>query len=192
VPAVELDGARIADSVFILDRLEARHPQAPLWPANAAERSVDRLWDCFATDTLYWQGLYLRWLVPETRKRVLDARFGPGFSFQKFIMTTLAPRLLRARARGQGIGGRAREDVETSFATSLDMIVAGLGTGPFLQSRSEPGRGDLAIAAHLAQFAVGRPDDEIARLPAVVLRLLDHCDATFRTCGLEPVRSPPA
>jgi glutathione S-transferase len=186
VPVISVDGETIADSVFILDRLSLKHPDASLWPKDAAQRAIDRLWDCFATDTLYWQGFYLRWLVPETRKRVLDATMGAGFSLKKALMGPLAAWLLRGRARGQGIGGRSQKDVEESYRTSLGMIDVGLGTGPFLQSRSEPGRGDLAVAAHVAQFAVGRSEATLARLREGHPRLLAHVAASFEACGLPP------
>lgn len=184
VPAIVMGDATIADSVFILDRLAEAHPDAALWPADAAERTVDRLWDCFATDTLYWQGFYLRWLVPENKKRVLDASLGAGFSIRKAMTAVIGGSMLRRRAKGQGIGGRSQQDVEASFATSLRMIETGLGTGPFLQSRSRPGRGDLAIAAHLAQFSVGRSNATMDRVRAEMPRLFEHVAATFQACGL--------
>ncbi len=184
VPAIVVDGKTISDSVFILDRLQEMHPDATLWPKSEGERATDRLWDCFATDTLYWQGFYLRWLVPENRKRVLDTMFGSGFSMKKLMIGTMAPLQLKRRAMGQGIGGRTLADVQASFTASLDMIEVGLGNGPFLQGRGEPGRGDLAVAAHLAQVTLGRDDPRMAALMAARPRLFAHVAATFEACGL--------
>ena len=184
LPAIVVGGETVTDSVSILDRLESLHPDAPLWPRDRAERTVDRLWDCFATDTLYWQGFYLRWLVPENRTKVIEATLGPGFSPRKLLLGAYARLELGRRARGQGIGGRARADVETSFAASLAMITEGLGAGPFLQGRATPGRGDLAIAAHLAQLAVTRDAATAGRLASAHARLVAHVAAAFDACGL--------
>lgn len=184
VPAITMGGATIADSVFILDRLQDAHPLAELWPKDPSERAIDRLWDCFATDTLYWQGFYLRWLVPENRQRVLDASFGAGVSVRKTMVKVIGGTMLKQRAKGQGIGGRAPQDVQTSFRTSMTMVEAGLGTGPFLQSRRQPGRGDLAVAAHFAQFSVGRDEAVFGKVKAAHPRLFEHGAATFEACGL--------
>lgn len=184
LPVISVDGETIADSVFILDRLEARHPGGALWPTDAAHRVADRLWDCFATDTLYWQGFYLRWLVPENRKKVLDHAFGAGFSLKKFAVDTVGRWELGRRARGQGIGGRTPADVQASYLASLALIEAGVGSGPFLQSRGTPGRGDLGIAAHLAQLALRRSDPGVARLNAEYPRAFALVSATFEACSL--------
>jgi glutathione S-transferase len=184
VPVISVDGEIIADSVFILDRLEELHPEAALWPDDAGQRVADRLWDCFATDTLYWQGFYLRWLVPENRKKVLDAAFGSDFSFKKLAVDKLGRWELGKRARGQGIGGRSRGDVEASFRSSMAMIERGMGTGPFLQSRTMPGRGDLAVAAHLAQLTLRREEPGEARMIAMHPLALAQVAATFEACGL--------
>jgi len=184
VPAIVVDGETIADSVFILDKLNERMPDATLWPKDPAQRALDRLWDCYSTDTLYWQGFYLRWLVPETRQRLLDASMGKGFSIRKALVSFVGMRMLRSRARGQGIAGRSQRDVEESYRISLKMVDAGLGSGPFLQSRAEPGRGDLSIAGHVAQLTVGRDDDGLARLRAAYPRLFEHVGRTFDACGL--------
>ena len=183
VPAIVMDGTTIADSVFILDKLQQKLPDAEFWPREPEIRAIDRAWDCFATDTLYWQGFYLRWLVPENRKRVLEASFGAKWSLGKAVASTLAPILLKQRANGQGIGGRSARDVETSYRTSLATITDGLGMGPFLQSRKRPGRGDVAIASHVVQLTVGREDTPAARLRSQFPRLFDHVAATFEACG---------
>jgi glutathione S-transferase len=45
VPVLEEDGGLILpESVVVMEYLEERYPDPPLWPADAAERALGRLW----------------------------------------------------------------------------------------------------------------------------------------------------
>jgi glutathione S-transferase len=43
VPVIEEDGLVLPESVVIMEYLEERYPEPPLWPADAAERALARL-----------------------------------------------------------------------------------------------------------------------------------------------------
>ena len=43
VPVIEEDGLVLPESVVIMEYLEERYPDPPLWPADAAERALARL-----------------------------------------------------------------------------------------------------------------------------------------------------
>ena len=77
LPVLEADGERTADSIAILDRLERMFPDAALWPTDPAEHLRDRLWDHYATDSVYWLGFYLRWIRPDTSERFFRAHTRP-------------------------------------------------------------------------------------------------------------------
>lgn len=185
VPAIEMDGKSIADSCAILDALNARFPAADLWPAEPSQRITDTLWDHFVTDTLYWGGVVLRYLVPENREAAWDLFFGKGFSLRRLVMGPLIVREVRSRARGQGIGLRPPDDVRRAYAGWLRLIDDGLAGGPFLQGRSVPGRGDLAVASHVAQLVVARDAmPGIAALLERTPRLAPHVSRVFEACGV--------
>jgi glutathione S-transferase len=185
VPVLEGSGSRIADSVTILDSLLEHDPGGTLFPKDPAERARDRLWDLFATDSLYWIGVYLRWLVSDNRDRMFDAMAGSGFSLRKLLLRfALVPAMTR-RARGQSVGARSEADVEASLERSLQMVGDGLEDGPFLGGRSVPGRGDLAVASLVAQVGwrgtLPRTLERVRAHPALV----EHVRGTFEACGFE-------
>lgn len=185
LPVLEIGGERIVDSMAILDSLEARDADAVLFPRDRTERARDRLWDHFATDSLYWTGVYLRWVVPSHRRQLLEAMFGKGFSPRKLLVgLVFAPMMVR-RAKGQGIGKRSRDEVEGALKRSLETIGSGLEAGPYLGGRQTPGRGDLAVASHLAQVgwrgALPGPLEEVRSNAALV----EYVGRTFQACGME-------
>jgi len=185
VPVFQVGEERIVDSMAILDFLQERDADGVLFPSYPAERARDRLWDHFATDSLYWMGVYLRWMVPGHRKRLLEAMFGTGFSPRKLLVRLVFAPMMMRRARGQGTGKRSRAGVERALTRSLEMIEAGLEGGPYLGGRETPGRGDLAVASYLAQVgwrgALPGPLKQVQRSTALV----EHVGRTFRSCGLE-------
>jgi len=65
------------------------------------------------------------------------------------------------------------------------MIEDGLEGGPFLHGRKTPGRGDVAIAGHLAQLTFARDMPPIQALMDSRRPLFDHVAAVFEAAGLE-------
>ena len=185
VPAVEMDGRTVVDSCAILDAFEKRHPESDLWPRDRAQHAVDRLWDHFVNDTLYWAGLYQRYFIPENRGAAWDAFFGKGFSIKRLVMAPLIIREVRRRANGQGIGGRSPEDVRAAYAGWLAMIEEALEGHRFLQGRDVPGRGDLSVASHVAQLVAASEDPSVAALLARHPNLGSHVERVFESCGMK-------
>lgn len=185
VPAIEFRGEMTAESILVMDRLQEFFPDGCLWARDAASRARDRAWDCFATDTLYWLGFYQRWLVPSVRDGMLDGFLGQGFSLKKAGMRLFARTVLRRRARGQGVGLRSPEDVRDAYLRGLSMIEDALEGGPFLHGAQAPGRGDVAIAGHVAQLTFARGMRPIEALMAERRPLFDHVAAVFEAAGLE-------
>lgn len=185
VPVIEFQGRKTAESILVMDRLQELFPDGRLWAKDAAGRARDRVWDCFATDTLYWLGFYQRWLVPTTREGMLNGFLGEGFSLKKLGMNVYARTVLARRARGQGVGLRPAGEVRDAYLRSLDMIEDGLEGGPFLHGSELPGRGDVAIAGHVAQLTFARGLPAIQALMSTRTAIFDHVAAVFGAAGLE-------
>ncbi len=185
LPVLEVDGTRIADSVAILDELEKRFPKAGLSPIEPGARVRDRLWEHFATDTMYWVGFWLRWVDHDVSNRFFGALFGrmawPGrFAVRSFFVPTQ-----RHRIRMVGHGGKTAERIHVEFSRALDMVEQGLEGGPFLQGRATPGRGDLSCAGILVQvgFRDSMPDEmaEVRKHPTII----EHMIAVFEACSMD-------
>jgi glutathione S-transferase len=189
LPAMTLDGEAISDSVEILDRLEARKPERPFWPENPRERARDRVWEKLANEHLYWRVAYLRWLVPENAARTCALFFGKLPLLLRLAAPTVVTRDVRARAKGQGVGNFPLERVRAEVLKALDTYEAGLGAGPFLEERSEPGRGDFAAAGCLTNLAyggltpwAGAELGKRAGLVAYLGRIYEACELPIPKC----------
>jgi glutathione S-transferase len=183
VPVLQLGDRRVADSVAILDVLEDLHPDTPLSPRDPALRARDRLWEHYATDTLYWLGLYMRWCDPANADRFVSALVGPGLSARRMALRLAFVPMMRRRARAQGVGTWSVEEVRRAWGRALQLVQDGLGGAPFLSGQAWPGRGDLAIAAHLAQAGYkGTVPDAMAEL-ARRRALVEHVRRVLEACS---------
>lgn len=185
LPTLVVGAEVVTDSVRILDRIEALDPPRPFWPDDAEARTRDRLWEHYANGTLYWLGLYERWLVPENRRRLLDELFGRGLlSFKRRVIAPIVSRQVRARAVGHGVGLQKPDEVRAAFSSGLAMIEEALAGGPYLNGRSEPGRGDFAVTALIAQASYRGitpwADAQVCGRPALVA----HARQVFESCAL--------
>jgi len=184
LPVLDIDGRRIPDSIDIMDALQKRFPGAELWPSDERQALVDRLWEHFVNDHVYFVGLYLRWI--SYRERTMAAFFGRApWWIRLGARWTLLPRA-RRRAEIHGIGGKDDATVHETVERSFVMLAQGLEGGPFLQGRETPARGDLAAAGMLAQL--GWRDS----LPPVVERFRAYPDLgpfiarVFEACKMPP------
>lgn len=184
VPVLETATGRITDSVAILDAVEELAGRS-LSPDDPGGRAQDRVWEYFANDSLYWVVVYLRWCVPENTKRFLDRLIGTRPTPKRLAVGWFVPGMTRRRLSAQGLGLRGPDAVERELSRMLETIEDGLAGGAFLGGRSEPGRGDLAVATLIAQIGWGdampEADSRLRARPAVVehaARVFDACRAT--------------
>lgn len=189
LPALRFDdGAVVEDSILIMDALELRHSEAGLAPQDPGERLADRLWETFANDHLYWYGFWLRWVDPEIAPAFYRETFGRMPWYSRMMIRTFFLPLQRRRSRYQGFYGKSAETVHAAVRRALDMAAQGIGDGPFLQERSTPARGDLALASFTVQTGfrdtMPRVEKEALARPAV----LRHAIATYEACGVKPTR----
>ena len=57
------------DTSEILDRLEARFPEPPLYPRTPVQRVVTLLWELYCDEFLVLPGLHYRWSFPESEAK---------------------------------------------------------------------------------------------------------------------------
>ena len=151
LPMLEIDGKQISDSNTILDHLELLYPDPGLAPEDPIEKVNDRLWEHFITDNLYWSGFYMRWVHPESRELFMAQLLsGLPAMVRWLVRVRLLPNQLR-RARIHGTAGKSFEEIMATFERSIEMLESALAGGPFLQGRTRPGRGDLAVTALFIQ-----------------------------------------
>jgi glutathione S-transferase len=183
VPVLELAGVRPVDSVRILDVLESssvrRRDQAP---SDPAARAQDRVWEHFSNEALYWPVVYLRWLVPEHLRLTTAAMFPKG-GLIRVLTRIFGARESRKRALGQGIGGKPADEVFADLERGLAIARDGLAGGDYLGARDAPGRGDLGLAATVAQLGWrgGMPQadavlDAFPELRAHAARVFTACE----------------
>ncbi len=184
VPAIELNGKIINDSVAILDALEAAFPDHPLSPTDPALRARDRVWELFANDSLYWLGVYMRFCHPGHARRFLDRALGHSFFLRRIIGPLFVVPSIRKRARMQGTGMRSLEEVKKAHRRSLELIRDGLEGGPFLGGQDAPGRGDMMTSAMNIQGPYGDMMPEAWALMTDFPEVLAHTTRTFEACGV--------
>jgi glutathione S-transferase len=187
LPVLEVDGARIHDSIRILNELEGRF-EAPWLDATERERLQDRLWEYFVNEHLYWCGFYLRWVDPEDSARFFDALFGKMKLPARWLVRRMFLPRQRRRSRLHGSGGRERSEILDEIVNALEMLVTALDGGPFLQGRSAPGRGDLAVASLLGQAGFRGSLPEVCRQVKSRPPLMTHLHDVFAACEVETPR----
>jgi glutathione S-transferase len=186
VPALLDAGVVHVDSVRILDHLEAIPGGRPITPGDPLGRAHDRLWEHLANDHLYWCCVIGRWCVSENVPQTVSGIFPKASAVKRGLVGLVAPRQVGKRTKGQGMGLKPYDEVVEDFRRGCAMIADGLGGGPYLEGRDEPGRGDIAVAALLAQVgwedATPRLNSALAEHPT----LREHAKRTFRACDHEP------
>ena len=63
------DDETLQDSSEILDALEARYPDPPLYPTTPVQRVVAYLWELYCDEFMMLPGLHYRWSFPESEAK---------------------------------------------------------------------------------------------------------------------------
>lgn len=129
VPALEVDGAFVADSTDIAHELDRRFPDPPLLPQGNRERGLCHALEDWADESLYFTGLYYRWYESEGRRPVA-AVFGRSVKGRLAYLFYL--RRILGQLRGQGVLRKPPEYVRRDLDRQLDAIEALVDPGPWL------------------------------------------------------------
>jgi len=149
VPAIEVDGAFIADSTDIAYALEERFPDPPIIPGDPRQRALSHAIEEWADESLYFIGLYYRWFESEGRKPI-PAVFGKsvrGRIVYRFYLARILGQL-----RGQGTLRKPPEHVRRDLERNLDAAEALLEPGPYALGE-KPCLGDFALWGQLNYLA---------------------------------------
>ena len=160
MPVLEIGGQRLYDSTFILRDLDRRHPDPPLFSAEATAAAQQRMLEDWSDEALYWYVMALRWTDDNRRasaKQVLD-------TLPKYIAAVarlFLPRQLRRSTLAQGLGRLPHEVALRELGERMDDLVRILAAKPFFYG-DRPSAADLAIYGQLNTLCSG-PTPEGAR-----------------------------
>lgn len=146
VPAIEIDGLFVTDSTNIALMLDARFPDPPLLPGGERERGLCYAIEDWADESLYFIGLYYRWIEEQGRKPVAGV-FGTSLKGRAAYL--YYARLIARQLEGQGTLRKSPEHIRADLERNLDAVEAMLGEAPYLLG-DEPYLCDFALWAQLA------------------------------------------
>ena len=152
VPAIQIDGLFVTDSTNIALALEERFPEPPLLPSSSRDRGICLAIEDWADESLYFIGLYYRWIEKEGRKPVAGVF---GSSLKGRFAYRYYSRLIARQLEGQGTLRKSPEHIRADLNRNLDAVRAMLDPGPYL----------LGDAPYLCDFALWGQLNYLNRTP---------------------------
>jgi len=157
-------GDIVQDTTDIIDYLEARHPEAPVYPAGPCQRLAALLLELFGDEWLVIPAMHYRWSVLDQQRDFIYGEFGrtsdPQASREEQI--AIGERISRpfsGMLPALGITPRTIPGIEATYLSLLDDLNAHLARYPFLLG-SRPSIGDFGLMgplyAHLGRDPVPR------------------------------------
>jgi glutathione S-transferase len=163
IPVLETSaGEYVQDTTDIIDFLESRHPQAPVYPATPVQRLVALLFELFGDEWLVIPAMHYRWSVLEQQREFIMAEFGrlsnPEASHEEQL--AIGERTSRAFAGmvpALGITEDTIPGIEAAYLELLDQLDLHFSHHDFLLG-SRPCIGDYGLMgplyAHLGRDPV--------------------------------------
>ncbi len=164
MPVLELGGERLYDSTFILRHVDRRHPDPPLFSADATVAAQQRMLEDWSDEALYWYVMALRWTDDNRRasaKQILDTLPPYIAAVARFFL----PRQLRGTTLAQGLGRLPHEVALREFGERMDDLVRILAAKPFFYG-DRPSAADLAIYGQLNTLCSGPTPDAAQQIHA--------------------------
>lgn len=175
LPVLDYDGERIQDSSRIAEFLDRRHPDKLLFPKDPQVLAAARIWDDWASQSLYFHEIYFRMLDPVSLERGLDLICKGRPRWERLLLKAVFKRRYPRKLREQGLGRLPREEVETQFFSLMGDLETLLSQRRFLA-------GD---ALSIADLGVLAQLDELIRTSDLAPRLLalPHFKAWRECCN---------
>ncbi len=156
LPVLDYDGERIADSTSIASFLEQRHPEPPLYPADARDRALAHVFEDWADESLYWFEVYLRFSYPEVKRRAVELLCEGRPAVERALFGVVVGRIYPPKLRAQGIGRLPHAEGERRFLEHVDHLNALLEGRKFLVGEAQS-IADIAVVSQLAEVMRTHP-----------------------------------
>jgi len=168
LPVIDDDDVRVEDSTQIVDYLNRKYPEPPLFPVDSAELALCNILEDWADESLYYYDIALHFSFPENAKR----RAGHLLKHQKpwfrKLIGPVVPAILRKAGESQGAGRRPRAVILGDIERHVSSLQAILGSNDYLLA-SGFSAADISVFVELDAIRVAELGNEIiGRYPAVV------------------------
>lgn len=151
LPVLDYAGERVQDSGRIAAFLDAKHPDKPLFPKDPATLAKARVWDDWASKSLYFFQLYFRMLDPVSLERALDLICRGRPKWERAVLKLVFKRRYPAKLAWQGLARQPRAEVERQFFELLDSLEAVLADRQWLAGEALS-IADIGVAAELSEL----------------------------------------
>lgn len=163
IPVLETAaGVYIQDTTEIIDFLEARHPQAPIYPGTPVQRLVALLLELYGDEWLVIPAMHYRWSVLDAQREFIMAEFGrlsmPDASYDEQLAAgEKISRPFSGMVPALGITPATIPGIEAAYLQLLDQLNDHFARYEYLLG-SRPGIGDYGfigpLYAHLGRDPV--------------------------------------
>jgi len=164
LPIIEApDGTVVQDTTEIIDFLEARHPEPPVYPDGPKQRLVALIFELFGDEGLLKAGLHYRWAFPEQNQDfVLEdfalnwdptsettaRNFGPPGTMPVEEQVARTGDFMRQAISVLGVDASTAPAIEASYEEFLDLFELHCRECPYLLG-GWPSIGDFGLMAPL-------------------------------------------
>ncbi|CAA0118975.1 Uncharacterised protein [Halioglobus japonicus] len=165
IPVLETAGGEyVQDTTDIIDYLEARHPQASVYPTTPRQRLVALLLELYADEWLVIPAMHYRWSVLDQQHDFIMSEFGklssPEASYEEQIAAgAKISRAFSGMVPALGITEETIPGIEATYLAFLDQLDRHFARFDFLLG-SRPSIGDFGLMgplyAHLGRDPVPR------------------------------------
>jgi glutathione S-transferase len=160
LPVLEIDGEAIGDSTRIIEALERRFPQPPLYPADPAQRRrALELEEFFDEEVAPYVRRWLFYEISQERERAVDGLRAMGAR----VPRRLAGPTVRVVARRYGGSAATREEARERTRAGFERLVSEVQPSGYLVGE-DFSVADLTAASVL--FPLAEPPQFQYRLPA--------------------------
>lgn len=148
-------GEVIQDTTEIIDFLEARHPENPVYPARPVQRFIAVLFELYGDEGLMKPAMHYRWNFPDQNDDFLIEEFGrflrpepsqreAGLAAAKHLQTHMRIQVIPAL----GVTPTSAPAIEAAYEALLDRLEEHFRVHPYLLG-GRPSLGDFGMLAPL-------------------------------------------
>ncbi len=147
LPCIRHEDRVVCDSTDIIEYLQELQPEPSLVPETPEARALDRIFEDWGDEVLYFFEMYFRFKVDANWPGAWAMLAGKWAGWERLMARPMVRRQIVARVDAQGLGGKPYEVVCKEYRSSLQSLEDLLSDGRRFLTGEQLGAGDLSVAS---------------------------------------------
>ncbi len=186
VPYIEDENGKLGDSNLIIEYLSKKHGLNPDASLTTEQKAIARSMRYMCEESLYWAGVYLRWVDEPGAVIIKKEVFGKAPLIVRWLIMPRVFKNIKKQLHMQGMGRHSRDEIIAIACADLKALSDFLGTKTYFFGDAMTTL-DLVVFSIIGNLTSVPFNDPVCQQARQLTNLVAHAQRVRNRCFEQPV-----